>query len=448
MPRRGRLTLLAYQAVFAAFLVLFGPVLVWRMVFDARYRRGLWARLGFVKSWSPAEPVVWIHGVSVGEMKAATTLIHEIRRRYPNTKLVLSATTPTGRDIAEKLPADRVFFFPLDFGRAPGRALDRIKPSCVLLMEKELWPNFLHSASRRRVPVAVLNGRISERSYRGYRRVRWMLPQLQTVALWCVQDDAYAERLRALEVDPERIHVTGNMKYDSVTVKTSSPESDAVRAWLAPGGEPIVVGGSTHGMEEIWLAEAIREVAQRIGSGVRIVLAPRHPQRSRGVAEGLEELGFPVRLWSEAVSGPKRRPLAPDEIVLVDTIGHLEMFYGACSVAFVGGSLVSHGGQNMIEPASLGRAVVFGPHVSNFRRDVEILLEARAARQVMSRDAVAGELAELLADETERQKLGEAAVRAILANKGATERTMGRLAPVLGRVPVSGRVNQPTATTR
>jgi 3-deoxy-D-manno-octulosonic-acid transferase len=205
-----------------------------------------------------------------------------------------------------------------------------------------------------------------------------------------------------------------------------------VRRWLSADDRPVLVGGSTHGHEEVWVAEAAREAAARLGIDLRVVLAPRHPERSSQVAEALEQHGWVVRRWSRHQrKSPPWLALRGKELVLVDTIGDLEAFYGACDLAYVGGSLVPHGGQNMLEPASMGRAVVFGPHIANFQRDVEILLGASAARQVSDRSELAVAFAELLGDAAERRRLGEAAVDVILRNKGATARTLTRLQPIL-----------------
>jgi 3-deoxy-D-manno-octulosonic-acid transferase len=437
VPRRAVLyvSLIAYQLFF--FVAFFG-FLVWRLVFDGRYRRGLPERLGFVRASEPGKRVVWIHGVSVGEVKAADTLIARLRETRPDLELVISSTTPTGYALAKILHPDlRVILYPLDLGPCPGMALRRIRPDCVLLMELEVWPNFLQATAGLDIPVAVINGRISEQSFRRYRMARTLLPQFNLIWLYCMQDEHYRERLLNLNVEPDRTRVTGNMKYDNVQLREPDAEFADVRRWLSADGRPVIVCGSTHGEEERWLASAVVRLEEELGIRVRTVLAPRHPERAPGVRDGLLARGMTVGMWSQQMR--HREPLADDEMLIVDTIGHLEKFYGACDVAFVGGSLVRRGGQNMVEAAAMGKAVVFGPHVSNFRKDVHLLLEADAACQVKDLEDLHVKLRTLLTDAALRRDLGERAVALIQRNQGSTERTLAHLQPILMRaapVPV------------
>jgi 3-deoxy-D-manno-octulosonic-acid transferase len=430
---QGAFVIGVYHVVYLLVFLFYAPVLLWRMLTDPRYRRGLRQRMGSVPRTRGGGRVVWIHGVSVGEIKAAGTLIRRLREQRPDLQLVLSATTPAGHELAERQHGDlRVIFYPLDFGPFPARALQRIAPACVLLMELEIWPNFLQSAARRHVPVAVINGRISERSFRGYRRVRGMLPQFDLIRLYCVQDEAYRQRLLQLGVDPQRIVLTGNMKYDSVLLKDPPADAAALRSWLAPDDRFVLVGGSTHGGEDQILAQVVQRLQQQLQAPLRLVLAPRHPERAAAVVDQLGRIGARCVLWSEVQS--RRQALPEESVLLVDTIGHLEAFYGACDAAFVGGSLVRHGGQNMLEPAALGKPVVFGPHTWNFRNDVQLLLAAQAA--ALARNAA--ELEQVLAawhrDPDLRAEVGHRAVAVIRANQGATDRTLKTLPTVLGEL--------------
>lgn len=425
-------TMVVYHLVFVVAFVLYLPVLLWRMVRDPRYRHGIRERMGYVPASAGSGPVVWLHGVSVGEVKAAGNLIRALRERHPEIELVLSSTTPTGLDLARRLHPDlRVFFYPLDFAAFPSRALDRVRPACVLLVELEVWPNFLQAAARRSIPVMVINGRMSAKSFRGYRWARGLLPQFDLIQVYCVQDSSYATRIRALGVPPSRVLVTGNMKYDSLHLKEAPPESARLRRWLSPDGRAVLVCGSTHGEEEVWLAGVAQRVSARLRRPLRLVLAPRHPERVPGVRERLRVLGAPTVSWKERMTD--LRPLGDAEVVVVDTIGHLEAFYGAGDLAFVGGSLVPHGGQNMLEPAALGKPVLFGRHTQNFRRDVDLLLGAKAAIQVRDLRQLEDEIARLWSEPERGRALGAAAVALIRSNQGATERTMSLLEPVLAR---------------
>lgn len=418
-----------YQLAFLLGLCLYSPVLVWRSIADSRYRRSFRQRTGRVQIATDGRPIVWIHGVSVGEIKAAANIIARLRVERPDLQIVLSSTTPNGHQVARQDHPDlQVVFYPLDFGLWPGRALDRIRPRCVLLMELEIWPNFLQAAARRDVPVAVINGRISEKTFHGYRRAKGLLPQLDRIRLFCVQDGSYQKRLLDLGVDPATVVVTGNMKYDSVVMGGHSDAGVALRRWLVRPGRLVLVAGSTHADEEV--SVCLAAASRPESAGMRIVVAPRHPERSSSVVDSLRAAGRSAVRWSETDSGAA--PLPEDAVLVVDAIGHLQKFYAACDIAFVGGSLIPHGGQNMLEPAAQGRAVVFGPHTSNFRTDVELLLREEAAIRVADRDALGVELARLCADEGLRNALGNKARAVIAQNKGATARTLARLDDLLG----------------
>ncbi|MFK7740656.1 MAG: 3-deoxy-D-manno-octulosonic acid transferase [Planctomycetota bacterium] len=438
---RGWLTMGIYQPLFLLAFLIYGPVLLWRLWFGkGGQRTSMRERMGFVSPRAAADrPLVWIHGVSVGEVKAASNFVAELRRARPDLDLVISTTTPNGRLVAhQEYPDLPVVTYPLDLANFPGRALTRLQPRCVLLMELEIWPNFLQAARRREIPVAVINGRISERTFKGYRRARGLLPQLDLISRYCVQDVAYEKRLLDLGVDARRVCVTGNMKYDSVQMGNHREAAVELRPWLSPNGERVLVSGSTHDDEESQVLQAIAEIHERSSPSnselaVRIVLVPRHPERSPQVCEAVQQAGLRAVRWSEVYGGASSPgPLAPGDVVVVDTIGQLQRFYTACDVAFVGGSLIPHGGQNMLEPAALGRAVLFGPHTDNFRRDVELLLTAEAVVQVANAEQFRVELERLLRDDDRCRAFGERARRVIEQNQGATLRTLDLVQDLLG----------------
>lgn len=428
-PERRRLAstaaMVLYQFLFVVAFVCYLPVLLWRGALDKRYRDGFRQRMGRIRIHRTGGDVVWIHGVSVGEVKAAANIIARLRQQRPYLQIVISTTTPNGHRVAcQDHPDLQVVFYPLDFGPFPGRALDRVRPRCVLLMELEIWPNFLQAAERRGIPVAVINGRISERTFRGYSRARGLLPQLDLIRTYCVQDHAYRQRLLDLGVDGARVFVTGNMKYDSVKMAQHTAIGGELRRWLLPAGELVLVAGSTHHDEELRLCAAVAKACRGDRTRVRIVLVPRHPERAAAVCDDLRAQSIEVVRWTE---NQAKAPLSPAAVVLVDTIGQLQKFYAAADVAFVGGSLIPHGGQNMLEPAAQGRAVVFGPHVANFRTDVDVLLRAEAAIQVDSDETLAQRLAELFAEPALRAQLGQRAERVITENQGATMRTLQQI---------------------
>lgn len=435
LPRsgiRGWLTMGIYQPLFLLAFLLYCPVIGWRALFSRKSQASqMRERMGFVPRLAGTRPLVWIHGVSVGEVKAASNFVEKLRQLRPDIDLVISSTTPNGRLVArQEYPDLPVVTYPLDLGNFPGRALSRLRPQCVLLMELEIWPNFLQAARRREIPVAVINGRISERTFKGYRMARGLLPQLDLISKYCVQDSAYQRRLLDLGVDQSRVFVTGNMKYDSVDMGQHEEAAAQLRPWLAPSGQRVLVTGSTHDDEESAVLDAVQAICSRGGLAVRVVLVPRHPERSPSICELVAQKGLPVVRWSDV--GDQLESLPEDAVLVVDTIGQLQRFYAACDVAFVGGSLVPHGGQNMLEPAALGRAVLFGPHTANFQRDVESLLAADAVVQVQDRRGFEVQLECLLRDVEACQKLGERARRVITQNQGATARTLDLVADLVG----------------
>ncbi len=416
-----------------AFFVFFLVAMVWRIVLDPRYRRGMRQRLGFVPRSRGDRPVVWIHGVSVGEVKAAGSLIKQLQEQYPELELVISSTTPTGFNLAQQLHLNlQVILYPLDLLPCPAIALGRINPACVLLMELEVWPAFLHTAARRGAHIVVINGRISEQSFKGYRLARHFLPQLNYIERYCMQDDVYRRRLLDLDVAAECTRVTGNLKYDNVILKEPSAEVRRLRTWLQGDAGMVLVCGSTHGEEDVWLVGAAREVQKNLGQSIRVVVAPRHPERVPSVRESFAKHGYANVLWSEG--GPDHGALPEDAVLIVDTIGQLEALYGAADVAFIGGSLVPRGGQNMVEAAAQGIAVLFGPNVSNFRKDVQMLLQAEAVCQISGLAELRPQLESLFGDAELRARLGERAVALIQRNQGSTNRTMEMLREILAQV--------------
>ncbi|RMG09229.1 MAG: 3-deoxy-D-manno-octulosonic acid transferase, partial [Planctomycetota bacterium] len=381
-------------------------------------------RLGRCKRRRSRRPCVWIHGVSVGEIRSAASLVSELERELPGYEVVLSTTTGTGQEVARRLYGGRrVFYFPIDFSWSVRRVFEAIRPSLVILVELEIWPNFLQEAQRRRVPVVLVNGRITEKSYRGYRLVRgWLFDPIGKIGTFCVQTERYAERFRRLGIPAQSIHVTGSVKYDELEPEEVAP--GAVREELGlDAGETVLMGGSTHPGEERLLHAAYRQLRAE-HPRLRLVLVPRHTERADEVAGALERAGERVvrRTDQRALDGDGRLPQGT--VLLVDTVGELGRLYAAADLVFVGGSLIPHGGQNMLEPVMHGKPTLFGPHVQNFREPVERLLAARGARQVSDGSELARALGELLASPDEAAALGRRGRGALLAARGATARTV------------------------
>ena len=353
----------------------------------AAYARDIPSRFGARRRRTGDRACVWVHGVSVGEVKAAARLVTEIERTIPDVEVVISVTTDTGYRVAcTRYPGHRVEFYPPDLSWIVNDALDAIRPDLMILVESEFWPNFLFAARSRGLPVALVNGKMSLRSAQRFGKLPGITRHLlDCIEVLCVQLPLYEQRLLDLGVAPGRLHVTGNMKFDNIPIKQDEVRDDEfVRLLGADDGLPIVVAGSTHPGEERALARIDRRLREG-GHPMRLVIAPRHPARADTVEADIRREGGNVLRRSRM--GPAARP-GPGQIVLLDTVGELERVYARADAVFVGGSLVRHGGQNMMEPASLGKPVVVGRHIHNFRGEVEMLLHVDGIIVVRDADGV------------------------------------------------------------
>ena len=439
-PIPTRLLRWSMNALYGALTVVLTPYSIVRIVRDHK-TRSRWK--AYVKDLPeryhrrmPREghgPCIWVHGVSVGEIKSVAQLVEAIEAAYPEIEVILSVSTDTGHRVAlERYPGHRVEFYPPDLSWIVRDALDALRPDLVILVESGFWPTFIGMARERGAPVVVVNGRMSERSAGRFGLVRSLVrPILRNFSEVCVQLDVYADRFRSLGVDPAHLHVTGNMKFDNIPIQTTSRRHEGFARLLGDGGGlPLLVAGSTHPDEERTLARMKKRLEAQ-GHGVRLLLVPRHPARADHVEAQVRREGLEVvrRSRLDGTNAP-----APETVVLLDTVGELEAAYTQADLVFVGGTLVKHGGQNMMEPASIGCPVVVGPYVSNFRGEVDMLLKADGL--VLADDAadVEATLARWLRDPEEAQALGRRACEAIVASKGATDRTLDVLRPLLERI--------------
>jgi len=404
------------------------------------YLRDVPARFGRRAARRSTGPCVWVHGVSVGEVKAAARLVERIEQRVPGVEVVVTATTDTGYRVArQRYPAHRVEFYPPDLSWIVRGALDRLRPDLVVLVESEFWPNFLTAVAHRGIPTVLVNGRISARSAGRFRRGgRLTRGLLSSIARFCVQLPVHADRFASLGLPPDRVIVTGNLKFDNVPILRDQRRSEAYARLLgATDGRPILVAGSTHPMEERLVAQVVRRV-RAAGVPLRAIVAPRHPSRADAVEADLRREGVDVVRRSRLpVVGAA---LPADAVVLLDTVGELEAVYALADVVFVGGSLVRHGGQNVMEPASVGKPILTGPHTWNFRGEVDLLAAAGALEIVADVGAMVAGVLRALADPAAARTRGERGRAAILESKGATERTLAALeawlAPLAARTPL------------
>jgi 3-deoxy-D-manno-octulosonic-acid transferase len=417
-------------------LLLFSPWLIYKALTTGKYRRGLWHKFsGAAFERRGDAPCAWFHGVSVGEVHLLRQVVAAFRRRHPEYQCVVSATTDTGFDEARKHFSElAVFYWPFDFSWAVRRALRRVRPSLVILAEGEMWPNFLHAAERQGVPVAVINARMSPRSFGRYRRLGGLATRLLAkVALFAAQTPEYAANLRRLGAPAERVHVTGSVKYDGTSADRGNPKTQELRRLLAVEADNLVlIAGSTQAPEEEIALAVFRRLRPDFPR-LRLILVPRQKDRFDEVAALLARSGEPFARRSEfAACGVASRATPQSAIILVDTIGELGALWGLADVAFVGGSLDGkRGGQNMIEPAAYGAAVVFGPHVWNFRDAAARLTAAGGAVPVTDAASLEAAVRRLLSDPAERARRGAAARHFVKEQQGATERTLALLDALL-----------------
>ncbi|MEE9276168.1 MAG: 3-deoxy-D-manno-octulosonic acid transferase [bacterium] len=407
-----------------------------RLWWRGRSLRGFGERLGFVPSLPPPGEGgrIWIHAVSVGEVGVAAALLPALRARRPELRVVLSTVTETGREAAAKLSGpEALFYLPFDYPFAVRRALARLRPCALVVVETELWPNLIREAARRGIPVAVANGRLSERSFRRYRRLGFLFQRVTgLLAGVAAREEADAARFRALGAG--RVSVAGNLKYDAPAPPRGADPPAARRRFGLEGWEPVIVAGSTHPGEEAAVGRAVRSLRGQL-PGLGLLLAPRRLERVDEVEEILREAGLSPLRWSRLQDGDggavADRAAKEGGVVILDAMGRLAEAYECATAAFIGGSLIPHGGQNPIEAARWGVPLVFGPHMSNFAEVAEGLLQAGGAIRVEGEGALAEALLPWLSGAAARKAAGEAALAAVEANRGAASRTAAILEEVL-----------------
>lgn len=419
-------------------------ILLPRFLFDAvtkgKYAAGFKQRLGFLPPFDPrGKRVVWLHCVSVGEVNAARPLGKQLKRDFPETSLIVSTTTRTGQELARTAfadTADLVIYFPFDWRFTVRRALRHVKPAVILLMETELWFNFIREGSKSGARVCVVNGRLSERSLNRYTKIKSFMKRiLGYLDLALMQSNADATRLMSLGARGNKVKVTGNLKFDHDLGDTEATITGELRDRFAITPEaPLIIAASTHSLEERWLLDAFKELWKSSTENLpRLLIAPRHPERFDEVARLIKESGFTQARRSEPASAGD----ASAEVILLDSIGELRAAYQLAEIVFVGGSLIPHGGQSILEPAAAGKAVVTGHHTANFNAVVDEFLEKEALIQLpaLSEKDVVATLAstfgDLLQNPGQRNSFGANALKVMQKNRGATIRTLEYIAPLL-----------------
>lgn len=437
LPTQRDLSLVAMAYVlnflYALLLMLVSPWLLWRRITQGRYKHGWRAKL---LGWVPRPSGtglrrIWFHAVSVGELQVLRPLIERAQQESPDLQVVVTTSTDSGYELARTLYSQHIVSFaPLDFTWAIGNALRRIQPDLLVMTELELWPNWLRMTARKGVPIAVINGRLSEKSLQGYLGVAsWIVPSLREVAWIGAQNEACRDRFLRLGYPPEQIEVTGNIKFDGATSDRQHPEVVRRRELLslngaAPGKPPIVwLCGSTQEPEEILCLQAMAALLPRFPR-LRLILVPRHAERFDAVSELVAASGLAWlrrSLLTDAPAGTSWR------VLLADSVGELRWWWGLAEIGFVGGSFGSRGGQNMIEPCGYGVATSFGPNTENFHDVVQSLLESHSAVQLQDPSQLAPWVATMIERATERRELQENAIQFVQSQRGAVERTWSRL---------------------
>lgn len=403
--------------------------------------RGHWGeRLGFYgagSASSSAAPVLWVHAVSVGETRAAEPLIDALLAEYPNGRVILTHMTPTGRATGKSLFGKHgarlaQSYLPYDTGTMVGRFIKHFKPAVCILMETEVWPNLIATCGARGVPVVLANARLSERSLRKAGRLgSLILDAAHGISLVAAQTEADAQRVRSLGV--KQVEVTGSIKFDVVVPDAALAIGAALRR--AIGARPVLLFASTREGEEALILQAVREARSELPVNVLLLVVPRHPQRFDEVAKMVGEAGLNVQRRSQlALDGAAEVSIpAYIDVVLGDSMGEMFAYYAACDCAFVGGSLLPLGGQNLIEPAALGKPVLIGPHTFNFAESTEDALSAGGAQRVADAAELVAAAARLLRDDEARAAMGRGALAFANRYRGATRRTLALLAPLIKR---------------
>jgi len=423
--------LLVVNAVYAVAAVVAVPLYIVLMATRRKYRHKPWQRWGFVPRFQKGRRRLWVHAISVGEVEAARTFVPALAEAFSGAEIVLSTTTMTGRQRAEKLfPGRPVFYFPLDLAPCVLLALARVRPTAVIQVESEWWPNFFLLARLWRVPVLAVNVRITEKSRRGYARIRGLMRAVfDSTAAIGVQAEVYRERLLALGADADRIRVTGQMKHDAVAQGlTIAGAEDLAREAGIAAGQPVLVAGSTAPGEDDVLLTAYGE-ARRAVPDLRLVIVPRRPENFDAAAEAIRRAGF--RLLRRSRQTEPEGTAGEPPVILGDTMGELMKWYALADLVFVGRSLVPLGGSNPMEPGSLARPLLWGPHMFNFPIEAPALVEAGAAREVTDAASLAVAVADLLTRGDRRRQMGAAARQVICRMQGATARNVALVREVV-----------------
>ncbi|MFL2871527.1 MAG: 3-deoxy-D-manno-octulosonic acid transferase [Pirellulaceae bacterium] len=420
-----------YNLAYLVAIILASPLLIISSIRKGKYRQGWGAKLfGIVPRSRNDKPCIWLHAVSVGEVNLLQPILAEISKKHPDWECVISTTTLTGMDLAQrKYSQYTVFYCPLDFSWAVANAFRRVNPAMLVLVELEVWPNIIRSAHKRGCPVVIANGRLSERSFAGYKKISFLIRQtMKRISAVAAQNKDYANRFVSLGVNPSRVHITGSIKFDGAQTNRSNETTQSLISLSGLNPDmPVILAGSTQIEEEKFVIQTFSDLLPDHPE-IQLIIVPRHPERFDAVAEMLEDQIYPWVRRSEITE-----PLADGswKILLVDVIGELGAWWGTADIALVGGSFGKRGGQNMIEPAAYGAAVCFGPSTRNFRDVVQQLLNAKAAVVVQDQLELTEFMRTCLQDQAFAEDLGTRAKTLVSEQLGATTQTIDILAKAM-----------------
>jgi 3-deoxy-D-manno-octulosonic-acid transferase len=441
-----RFMYLVYSLLTLVVFIVASPYFLYQALRYQKYTGSLHQRLGYlpISFNMDGEESIWIHAVSVGEALTARALASDLKARYPRLRLFLSTTTIAGQQVARRnlQHVDAVFYFPFDWTFIVRRTLDLVKPRLFIMMETEIWPNLLRECRRRGIKTLMINGRISSRSYPRYRLIRaFFCRVLGDVDRFCMQSEESARRLIDLGADASRVTMTGSLKFDSLEIPTPSPHGKprerVLRFFRFAPTRTVIVAGSTMRGEEAAVLRALARVKATMPTAIA-VLAPRQPERFGEVERLARDMGFATMKRSELPIDAEPRA----DVIVLDSMGELAQLYQLATAVFVGGSLVNHGGHNILEPAIFGKPIVFGPHMQNFREIADAFLANDAAVQVQSDRELEDALSALVTDPVRRARLGAAARALVEANRGAKKKTLAVIATLLP-APAAGAVVRP-----
>jgi 3-deoxy-D-manno-octulosonic-acid transferase len=419
---------LLYDLILYASALFLVPYYLLRGFRYGKTRRGIRERLGYYeqsfRQLSNGRKVIWVHAVSVGETRAAIPLLKSLRERYPDAFLILSNVTETGREIAAGVSEiDHYIFFPFDLRWVVRKALNIIQPNIIVLVETEIWPNFVLEAKRQNIPLVLVNGRISDRSFPRYRMAGKLLePILDSISVYCMQSEQDSRRIRHLGAPEGRVLVTGNVKFDMQFPQIDSTDLDALKSeFRLPVNGRIWVAGSTHDGEETQLIDVYRKLS-KVCPELFLVLVPRHPERCRQVQDELSKQDVSSTLRSTVAT--MNSTLQPGEVLIVDTLGEMLKLYATADLVFVGGSLVNIGGHNVLEASLLKKPVLYGSHMQNFKEIARLVRAAHAGLQVKDADDLYQQMRLLLENPDEARRIGDNGYHLLKSNRGATQRTI------------------------